>query len=196
MTDHGGGAFAPSRPVSHVLCMGHLEDVLVYLGEDPARNGLKDTPKRVVKSWEELFSGYDMKPEEVFTVFEEAHDEMVILKRIRFFSFCEHHMLPFFGTVDIGYTPTGKIVGISKLARLVDVYARRLQVQERLGSQIVDAIMQHLQPTGAGVVIRAQHLCMMARGVKQPEPEMVTSALRGSFREQPKTRAEFLGLIR
>jgi GTP cyclohydrolase I len=172
-----------------------VEQMLEFIGEEPSRDGLRDTPRRVVKSWGELFKGYSMDVKSVFTVFDESHDEMVVLRNIEFFSTCEHHMLPFFGKAHVGYLPDGKIVGISKLARLVEVFSRRLQVQERLGWQVSSSIMQELMPKGCGVVLEAQHLCMVARGVNKQNSVMVTSAMQGVFRSDPAIRAEFLSAI-
>lgn len=169
----------------------------VGIGEDPNREGLVDTPDRIIRSWGELFGGYKESPETVLTTFTEgACDEMVILTNIEFFSTCEHHMLPFFGKAHIAYIPNNRVVGVSKLARLLDIFARRLQIQERIGTQVVDALMKHLEPKGAACVIEAQHLCMMMRGVEKQNSCMVTSALRGSFMHEPDTRAEFLRMIR
>lgn len=180
---------------------GPIEDnlvrVLQFIGEDPKREGLVDTPKRIVKSWGKLFSGYDQKPEDILktTFVDGACNEMVILKDIEFYSTCEHHMLPFLGKVSIGYIPDKKVVGISKLARLVEVFARRMQIQERLSSEIADSIMDVLDAKGVMVVIEAKHLCMTSRGVEKQNSVMITSAIRGVF-EQKETRDEFLTLIK
>ena len=165
---------------------------LQRIGEDPKRNGLLETPARVVKSWEELYKGYKIVPAELFKTFEEPCDEMVILRNIEFYSMCEHHCLPFFGKVHIAYIPNGKVVGVSKLARLVECYSRRLQIQERLTQQIVTAIEKHLSPTGVACFIEAQHLCMMSRGVEKQNSIMVTSAIRGVFKDKDAARLEFL----
>lgn len=166
------------------------------IGEDPGREGLLETPARVARSWDELFSGYRSDPASVFKSFEAgACREMVVLRDVEFFSTCEHHLLPFYGTVSIGYVPRGRVVGVSKLARLVEIFARRLQIQERLTAQIADALQQHLRPDGVMVVCRAKHLCMMARGIRKREPEMVTSAIRGAFK-RAATRSEFMSLLR
>jgi len=168
------------------------------MGEDPTREGLLRTPERVVKSWEYLYSGYNKDPAEYLkTVFtSERTDEMIILKNIEFYSTCEHHLLPFFGRVHIGYIPKdGRVVGVSKLARAVECYSRRMQIQERLTSQIATAIDNKLEPEGVGVVVEAQHLCMMARGVEKQNSVMTTSAMYGAFREKPETRSEFLNRI-
>lgn len=174
--------------------------ILHGIGEDPDREGLVETPSRVVKSWDQLFSGYTYKTDEdvskVLKVFEDgACREMVILRDIDFVSMCEHHMLPFIGKAHIGYLPAGRIVGISKLARLLEVYSRRLQVQERLTEQVTSAIMKHLQPRGAACVIEAHHQCMSCRGVLKQGTTMVTSSLSGDFLES-ETRAEFFSLIK
>lgn len=182
---------------------GSIEDnvrrLLQYVGEDPSRGGLAETPKRVAKAWQEWCSGYGQDPAEVLKTFEdgaEGCDEMVVVKDIPFYTHCEHHMAPFFGTATIAYVPNGKVVGLSKLSRLLDVYARRLQVQERLTVQVADALIQHLGAKGAGVVIKARHMCMESRGISKQGAVTVTSALRGVFKEQPETRAEFLALAR
>lgn len=168
--------------------------LLRLVGEDPARDGLIDTPERVLKALREMTAGYSEDPAEILsTTFDEASDELIVLRGIEFYSICEHHLLPFYGTASIGYLP-GEVVGISKLARLVNCYSRRLQIQERLTRQIADAIERYLQARGAAVVIRAHHLCMGCRGVKLPSTELITSAMRGTLRDDPVTRAEFLRL--
>jgi len=172
-----------------------IQRVLEYIGEDCTRDGLIDTPSRVVRTFDTLYGGYKQDPKEVVTFFEDPSKEMVILKDIEFYSTCEHHMLPFFGKVHIGYIPNGKVVGISKLARLVEVYARRLQIQERMTTQIANCIVELIQPSGAMVVCEAQHLCMTSRGVEKQHSVMVTSAIRGAF-EDKKLRAEFLSMIK
>lgn len=176
----------------------NIRDILRAIGEDPDREGLRATPDRVVRMYEEIFGGYDIDPKEVLgTTFEEEnHQEMVIVRDIEFFSHCEHHMVPFFGKAHIGYIPNGKIVGISKFARLVDCLARRLQIQERLTSQIADVIMEVLEPAGCMVVIEGVHMCMRMRGVKNPCSDTVTSAVRGYFLDRPPVRQEFLTLMR
>jgi GTP cyclohydrolase I len=174
-----------------------LITLLKYIGEDPDREGLKETPDRVLRSYSELFSGYKKKPEDVFKCFEDgACDELVLLKNIEFVSFCEHHMLPFFGTAHIGYVPEGKIIGISKLARLLEIYSRRLQVQERLTEQVTKDLMKYLQPKGAACVLEATHSCMTCRGVGKQNSRMVTSSLLGVFRDNSAARAELFQLIR
>lgn len=180
---------------------GLVREVLTAIGENPNRGGLKETPARVVASWKELFSGYSFKPEDIcqlMKTFEDGAfgvDEMVVVRDIEFYSFCEHHMLPFVGVAHVGYLPDGKIVGLSKLARLVDVYARRLQVQERMTAQITRDIDHYLRPRGAGCVVEARHLCMACRGVRS-DSMTITSSLVGAFKDDPKTRAEFLSLAR
>jgi GTP cyclohydrolase I len=173
-------------------------ELLVRIGEDPARDGLIDTPERMEKSMAFLTRGYTM---DVNTVLHEAHfdveyDEMVIVKDIEFYSMCEHHLLPFFGKAHIAYVPNGKVIGLSKIPRLVDVFARRLQVQERLTTQIADAISEAIDPQGVAVILDAQHLCMMMRGVEKQHSATVTSAMRGVFKTQLQTRNEFLSLVR
>jgi len=175
-----------------------IKDILFYIGDDPQREGLLDTPKRIRKSWEKLFSGYNQKAEDILkTTFTDGScNEMVILKDIEFYSTCEHHFLPFTGRISIGYIPDGKVVGVSKLARLVEIYARRLQIQERMTGQIADDIMHHLKAHGCMVVCEAQHLCMTARGVEKQQSKMMTSAVRGVFKTQIEIREEFLNLIK
>jgi GTP cyclohydrolase IA len=175
----------------------YWERIFEYIGEDPRREGLLDTPERIVKSWSELYAGYTQDPKKILTTtfVEGACKEMVICKEIDFFSTCEHHMLPFFGRVDIGYIPNDKVVGLSKLARLVEVFARRMQIQEKMTGQIADTLLAVLQPKGVMVKVSAQHLCMLARGVKKANSVMVTSAVRGVF-EQKEARDEFLELIK
>jgi GTP cyclohydrolase IA len=170
--------------------------LLRYMGEQPERDGLRDTPARVVKAWREMTAGYAEDPAEILSrTFDESSDELVILRGISFYSTCEHHLLPFYGQAVVGYLP-GKVVGISKLARLVECFAKRLQVQERMTRQIADAVETHLEARGVGVVLRAHHLCMGCRGVRQEETEMVTSAMLGTLRTDATSRAEFLKLCR
>lgn len=179
------------------IAQGAIVSLLAYLGEDPSRDGLRDTPARVVKAWKEMTAGYAADPAEILgREFEQPFDEMVVLRNIHFYSTCEHHMLPFYGTAAVGYIPNGKVVGISKLARLVECYARRLQIQERMAQQIAQAVIDHLGAQGVGVCIRAHHLCMGCRGVRQPETEMVTNVMLGLMREDEKARNEFLTAIR
>jgi GTP cyclohydrolase I len=169
---------------------------LELLGEDPDREGLLKTPQRVANSLAFLTEGYSSSAEEVVGkgIFKEEHDNMIMVRDIELYSLCEHHMLPFFGKAHVAYIPNGKIVGLSKIPRIVDVYARRLQVQERLTEQIADGLCRVVNPSGVGVVIEAFHLCMMMRGVQKQNSKTITSALRGAFREDPKTRDEFLRL--
>ena len=169
---------------------------LELLGEDPARDGLLKTPSRVAKSMAWLTRGYEQDAKQVIgdAMFDECHSNMVMVRDIELYSLCEHHMLPFFGKVHIAYIPDGRIVGLSKLPRVVEVFARRLQVQERLTEQIAEALSDVLDPLGVGVVIEAYHLCMMMRGVQKQNSKTITSALRGVFRDDPKTRDEFLRL--
>lgn len=174
-----------------------VREVIAAIGEDPDREGLRGTPERVARMYAELFEGLRTDPNELLSVgFEVGHDEMVILKDIPFYSVCEHHFMPFHGVAAVGYIPDGRVVGLSKLARLVDAYARRPQIQEQLTGQIADTLMEGLRPDGVAVVIEAEHLCMTARGVKKPGSRMVTSATRGLFRKSDVTRAEFLSLVR
>lgn len=175
-----------------------VTEILQFLGEDPNREGLIDTPKRVEKAYQYLTRGYHQNLEEVINgaIFESESDEMIIVRDIEFFSLCEHHMLPFFGKCHIGYIPKGKIFGVSKLARIVDMFARRLQIQERLTTQISSAIMETIDAEGVGVVCEAQHLCMRMRGVEKQNSIMTTSSMLGSFRKEASTRQEFLRLIK
>ena len=170
---------------------------LTLLGEDPGRDGLLRTPERVAKSLSWLTRGYHEDLHEVVNgaIFEEAHESMVLVRDVEVYSMCEHHMLPFFGKAHVAYIPNGRILGLSKVPRVVDVFARRLQVQERLSDQIADALMDVLEPQGVGVVIEAQHLCMMMRGVEKQNSTTVTSSVRGVFRDSPITREEFLRLV-
>ncbi|WP_274362958.1 GTP cyclohydrolase I FolE [Paenibacillus thermotolerans] len=175
----------------------HIREILRLIGEDPDREGLVDTPKRVRRMYEEIFAGYEVDPREVLGVsFDEQHEELVIVKDIVYYSQCEHHMAPFFGKVHIGYIPSGRIAGLSKFARLVEAVARRLQVQERITSEIADIFEEVLKPHGVMVVVEGEHLCMCARGVKKPGSLTVTSAVRGQFRKDPALRAEFMSLLR
>jgi GTP cyclohydrolase I len=174
-----------------------VKSLLTELGEDPVRDGLKKTPERVAKSLVYLTRGYRQNVKAVVNgaYFASGTNHMVILKNIELYSMCEHHLLPFFGSCAIGYISQGKVLGVSKLARIVDMYARRLQIQERLTEQIADAVMKEADAEGVGVVIRAKHLCMMMRGVEKQNSEMVTSAVLGSFRSDEKVRGEFLSLV-
>jgi GTP cyclohydrolase I len=185
------------RPFDEAAAERAVRDLLVALGEDPDREGLRDTPGRVARAYAEIFRGLTMTPDEVLTTtFDLGHDEMVLVKDIELYSTCEHHLVPFHGVAHIGYIPNanGRITGLSKLARLVDVYAKRPQVQERLTTQVADALMRILEPRGAIVVLEAEHLCMSMRGVRKPGARTVTSAVRGSLRD-PTTRAEAMSLI-
>jgi len=174
-----------------------VRTILHEIGEDPDREGLLSTPKRVAKSWKFLTRGYNQKVEDVINnaYFKADCEDMVIVKDIEFYSMCEHHLLPFYGRCHIGYIPRGKVFGVSKLARLVDMFSRRLQLQERLTTQIATTILETIEPEGVGVVMEAQHLCMLMRGVEKQNSLMVTSAMLGSFREEQSTRLEFLNLI-
>jgi len=175
-----------------------VRSMLEAIGEDPDREGLRRTPLRVAKALDFLTSGYEQSAEEIIkkAVFEEDVKEMVIVRDIEFYSMCEHHMLPFFGHAHVGYLPNGKVVGLSKVARVVDVFARRLQVQERLTNQVADAMMEHLGAHGVAVVMEASHTCMMMRGVQKQRSTTVSSAMRGAFENDPRTRAEFMSFIR
>lgn len=174
----------------------NIRRVLQFIGEDPNREGLKETPARVARSYQEIYAGYKQNPEEVLKIFEDdSCDEMVILKGIEFTSNCEHHMLPFVGQAHIAYIPDGKVIGISKLARVLGIFSRRLQIQERMTEQITQALMEHLKPKGAACVLEASHLCMSCRGVSKQHSRMVTSSLLGVFR-QPEVRSEFFSMIR
>lgn len=171
--------------------------LLQYIGEDVKREGLLKTPYRVVKSWNEIFCGYSQKEEDLFTKFEaDGYDQIVLLKDIELYSMCEHHMLPFFGKVHVAYIPDKKVIGISKLARLVDMYARRLQIQERIGQQVTDALMKNLQPLGAACIIEATHMCMRMRGVAKQNSTMITSSITGVFRDNSDAKDELMQLIR
>jgi GTP cyclohydrolase I len=175
-----------------------IRELLVKLGENPNREGLEKTPERVMRSLQFLTQGYTQDIDSIINdaIFNEDCDDMIIIKNIEFYSMCEHHMLPFYGKCHIGYIPTGKIFGVSKLARLVDCFARRLQIQERLTNQVAQVILDNIQPEGVGVVMEAQHMCMTMRGVEKQGSLMVTSAMLGSFRSEQATRAEFLNLIK
>ena len=195
---HGGGGTVDAKALGEASLQEIYAEVLTRVGEDPARDGLRSTPKRMEKSMAYLTQGYAQSIDEVLhgALFDVDYDEMVMVKDIEFYSLCEHHLLPFFGKAHIAYIPAGKVVGLSKLPRIVDVFARRLQVQERLTQQIADAISAAIEPQGVGVVIEAQHLCMMMRGVQKQESKTVTSALTGAFKTNLQTRSEFLSLVR
>jgi len=175
----------------------HVKEILRLIGEDVDREGLLETPARVTRMYEEIFGGYEVDPREVLGVtFDEQHEELVIVRDIVYYSQCEHHMAPFFGKAHIGYIPSGKIAGLSKLARLVEAVSRRLQVQERITSQIANTLEEVLLPHGVMVVVEGEHLCMCARGVKKPGSKTVTSAVRGEFRKSAALRSEFLSLLK
>lgn len=175
-----------------------VEMILAGVGEDIKREGLRETPKRVAKAYQELLAGYSQRPSTIlrkrFSV--EKYDQMVILRNIDFYSLCEHHLLPFVGVVHIGYIPKKKVIGLSKMARTVEMFARRLQIQEKMTEQIAETIQRELNPLGVGVVVKATHFCMTMRGVKRHSPEMLTSSLLGEFRSNPNTRSEFMSLVK
>jgi GTP cyclohydrolase I len=175
-----------------------IGSLLVELGEDPSRQGLKATPGRVSRALRELTDGYDVSATDIVAgaVFDQDYDEMVLVKDIPFYSLCEHHMLPFFGSCHVGYLPKGKVVGLSKIPRIVVAFAHRLQLQERMTTEIAEALNDAVAPKGVGVVVEARHLCMEMRGVQKPGGQLITSCMLGTFRKDPRTRAEFLDLIR
>ena len=188
----------PPKPVPTKKELDIVRKLLAYIGEDPDREGLLETPTRFLKAWEEYTRGYREKPEEILKSFEDGAqsvDEMVIVRDIPVYSLCEHHLAPFFGRAYVGYVPDQRILGLSKISRLVEIFARRLQVQERLTNQIADALDTHLQPLGVAVVIECRHMCMESRGVRHTGTATVTSALRGSIKTNADTRREFLSLI-
>jgi len=172
--------------------------LLAQVGEDPQRPGLRHTPRRVAESLAFLTAGYQVDLDRVLgqAVFQEPYDELVLVRDITFYSLCEHHLLPFFGVAHVGYLPHGRIIGLSKIPRLVDAFARRLQVQERMTSEIAQTLQRHLEPRGVAVVLEADHLCTMMRGVEKPRNRTITSSMTGVFRQDPRTRGEFMGLIR
>jgi len=174
-----------------------VKDILKHIGEDPTREGLLDTPKRVRKAWEFLCGGYELDPQEIIrkALFTSTNDEMVVVKDIEFYSQCEHHLLPIIGKVHVAYIPNGKVIGLSKIPRVVDVFARRLQIQEQLTEQIADAINEAISPKGVAVMIDARHMCMEMRGVQKICSTTVTSALRGLFKKDKKTKDEFLSIV-
>lgn len=186
-----------SEPTAECRFQSAVRDMLELVGEDPSRDGLAKTPERVERAMRWLTRGYDMDAAEVIgdALFEEDHQNMIVVRDIEFYSMCEHHMLPFFGKAHVAYIPDGRIVGLSKVARVVEVFARRLQVQERLTDQIAEALEESLAPRGVGVVLEASHFCMMMRGVEKQGSRTLTSALRGVFREDASTRDEFLRLV-
>ena len=173
-----------------------IRELIASLGENPDREGLRDTPRRVAEAYTKLTEGYKKNPKELLTVFDsEKYDEMVVIKNIEFYSLCEHHLLPFFGKVSVGYLPDKKIIGFSKIPRLVNIFSRRLQNQERFTQQIANTLDELLKPKGVGVIVSATHLCARMRGVEKESAEMVTSSLTGHFKNDPKTRDEFLRLV-
>lgn len=174
-------------------------ELLKFIGENPAREGLEETPQRFLKAWKHWTSGYTQDPAEILKTFEdgaEGCDQLILVKDIPIYSHCEHHLAAIFGVAHIGYIPNGRIVGLSKLARVADIFARRLQVQERLTNQIADALEEHLKPQGVAVIIQARHFCMESRGVEKMGSATITSAMRGVFRQEPEARAEFMSLIK
>lgn len=174
----------------------HIKEILKLIGEDVEREGLLETPARVTRMYEEIFAGYAVEPKEVLgAVFDENHEELVIVKDITYYSQCEHHMVPFFGKVHIGYIPSGKIIGLSKMARLVEAITKRLQVQERITSQIADVLHEELMPQGVIVIVEGEHLCMCARGVKKPGSKTITTATRGLYKQDAALRSEFMQLL-
>lgn len=183
--------------LSEERILANLKAHLAYIGEDPNREGLQQTPKRVLKSWGELYAGYKQDPADIFTVFEsEGYDQIILLKGVEMYSTCEHHMITFSGKAHIAYIPNEKIVGISKLARLLDIYAKRLQIQERIGKQVTDALERYLKPKGSACIIEAKHLCMCARGVEKQNSIMLTSSLTGVFLNDASAKSELLTLIK
>jgi GTP cyclohydrolase IA len=197
MTEMPGEAVGMETTLSGASFQELVHELLVRLGEAPEREGLKETPRRVEASLQWLTRGYDMSVEDAIggAIFDEDHHNMVIVKDIEMYSMCEHHMLPFFGKVHVAYIPNGRILGLSKVPRIVEVFARRLQVQERMTEQIADALMNVLQPEGVGVIAEAYHLCMMMRGVEKQNSKTLTSAMKGVFLEDLRTREEFLRLV-
>lgn len=200
ITEVGSYTDEQVQVMNHERELDVIRDLLqVIIGEDKHRGGLLETPARAVKAWREWTRGYLQDPASILKVFEdgaEGCDEMVVVHHIPVYSHCEHHLAPIFGEATVAYIPDGKIVGLSKLPRLVDIFARRLQVQERLTNQVADAIMEHLQPRGCGVVVKARHMCMESRGIKQAGGYTTTSALRGVFKDDPAARAEFLSITK
>ena len=193
-----GRTSEPVGRVDHARAAAAVRELLAAVGEDPEREGLQATPDRVARAYAEVFAGLHVDPDDVLeTTFDEHHDELVLVKDIPLYSTCEHHLVPWHGAAAVGYIPgeDGRITGLSKLARVVDLYARRPQVQERLTSQVADAVMRRLQPHGVIVVVQAEHLCMAMRGIRKPGAVTMTSAVRGIFKSDPRTRAEALSLI-
>lgn len=174
-----------------------IKQQLEYIGEDPNREGLIDTPKRIVKMWDEIYAGYKKNPADILTTFSaDGCDQIVLLKDIELYSMCEHHNLPFYGKAHVAYLPGEKVIGISKLARLVDIFARRMQIQERIGEQVTDALMKYLQPRGAACIIEATHMCMRMRGVGKQNSTMITSSMKGDFLTDMALKQELLTLIK
>jgi GTP cyclohydrolase I len=183
--------------MDHLNDLQSIRSLIIKMGDDPTREGLRDTPARVLRSYGELFSGYHDHPKNHLTTFEaENYSEMIVLKGIEFTSFCEHHLLPFLGVAHIAYIPNGRVVGISKLARVLEIYSRRLQIQERICEQVTQALIDHLDPLGAACVLEAKHLCMVCRGVQKQNSVMVTSSLKREFLENLEARQEFFSLIK
>jgi GTP cyclohydrolase I len=174
-----------------------IKQMIRQIGDNPSREGLLNTPSRIINSWNELYCGYDKDPEDLLTTFDsDGYDQIVLLKNAEIFSMCEHHLLPFYGTVNVAYIPNGKVIGISKLARLVDIYARRLQIQERVSEQVTNALMHFLEPQGAACIIEAVHMCMRMRGCSKQHSTMVTSSVKGVFFDKPEARQELMSLIK
>ena len=183
--------------ISEKEALNYLRELMIYLGDTPDREGTLKTPKRILNSWKKLYGGYKQNPKDVLTVFDsDGYGSIVLLKNIEFYSTCEHHMLPFIGKAHVAYIPDKKVIGVSKLARIVEIYARRLQIQERLTNQVATAIEELLHPLGVGVVMEAQHLCMKMRGVEKQNSVMVTSTMLGVFREDSKAREELMNLLK
>jgi GTP cyclohydrolase I len=194
--DATSGLLGESAGVDEERVAAAVREILIAIGEDPQRPDLVDTPRRIARMYQEMFTGIHFDPRQILREsLDESHNEMVIVRDIPFFSLCEHHLLPFYGVAHVGYFPSGRVVGISKLARVVEAFARRPQVQERLTTQIADCIDECLNPSGVAVVMEAEHLCMTMRGVKKPGSRVITSAVRGAFRRRAVSRAEFLSLV-
>ena len=194
--EESGDIMPATEPIDTARIRAAVREIIIGVGEDPDREGLRETPRRVADMYAEVFSGLREDPADVLRVgFEEGHQEMVIVKDIPFYSMCEHHFLPFHGVAHVGYIPNGRVVGLSKLARAVEILARRPQLQERLSSQLADVIMETLAPQGVAIVIKAEHLCMTMRGIRKPGSLTVTSAMRGVFQRGSATRAEFMSLV-
>ena len=193
-------SFYKKFPGDKEKAIAAVAEIIKYLGENAAREGLKDTPRRVVESWDRIYGGYNQRIEDILTFFEEdnviPHGQIILLKDIEFFSTCEHHLLPFVGKAHVAYIPQSKVVGISKLARMVEMFSRRLQIQERIGNEVTQVLMDNLNCEAAACIIESKHFCMTCRGVEKQNSVMVTSSLRGSFMNDPQTRNELLNLIR